>query len=143
MNKKLIELIENIAKNQRELYSPTGNYNKTFMVVLEAISEAEEPTVTAIAKSTSMTKGAISKVVRKLIAAELLEKSEFAVNRQKIFFQLTSAGSELLEGFKVARKEKMKQSEEFFSKYKFVDLAFVSSFLQEYSGYLEGNVGER
>ncbi len=137
MNKKIIELIEKIAKLQEELYRPKGGYNRTFMVVLEAVSEAEEPTVTEISKATAMTKGAISKVIKKLIAAELLEKSEFAINRQKIFFQLTPHGSELLEGFVAARKEKIKESEEFFKNYKFVDLAFVSSFLQEYSGYLE------
>ncbi len=139
MNKKLIELIEKIAKMQQELFWPEGGYNKTFMVVLEAISQAEEPTVTEIAKVTSMTKGAISKVIKKLMAADLLEKSEFAINRQKIFFQLSPRGTALLSQFQSDRKEKLKESEEFFKDYKFVDLAFVSTFLQEYNSYLSGD----
>ena len=72
-----------------------SGYDNSELNCLDAIGRLEQPNVTALAGEMRMTKGAISKILRKLSDKGAVEPYQLGSNRQKIFYRLTDAGQEL------------------------------------------------
>ena len=71
-----------------------SGYDNSELNCLDAIGRLEQPNVTALAGEMRMTKGAISKILRKLSDKGAVEPYQLGSNRQKIFYRLTDAGQE-------------------------------------------------
>ena len=69
-----------------------SGYDNSELNCLDAIGRLEQPNVTALAGEMRMTKGAISKILRKLSDKDAVEPYQRGSNRQKIFYRLTDAG---------------------------------------------------
>ena len=74
-----------------------SGYDNSELNCLDAIGRLEQPNVTALAGEMRMTKGAISKILRKLSDKDAVEPYQLGSNRQKIFYRLTDAGQELFD----------------------------------------------
>lgn len=76
-----------------------------------------QPNVTKIAERMRMTRGAISKIVKKLIGKELVESYQILKNKKEIYFRLTDNGRRLfdehLQCHTRARREKIALLQEF------------------------------
>ena len=106
---------------------------------IKAIHEMEFPNVTEISKRLRMTRGAISKIAKKLIARELIETYSVKDNKQKIFFRLTEAGQVLYEAHE---QRHMQWEKQFFAEFSSSQLEEVIDFMDAYNRYLESQIKE-
>ena len=80
--------------NDRETLA---GYDNSELNCLDAIGRREHPNVTALAETMRMTKGAVSKILRKLSEKGAVEPYQLGANRQKIYYRLTDSGRVLFE----------------------------------------------
>ena len=101
-SEELLQLVleyTNLSDETDRLHSrdSLSGYDNSELNCLDAIGRMEHPNVTALAEKMRMTKGAISKILRKLSDKGAVEPYQLGSNRQKIFYRLTDAGQELFD----------------------------------------------
>ena len=98
--------------------------------------------LTALAGEMRMTKGAISKILRKLADKGAVEPYQLGSNRQKIFYRLTDAGQELFD----AHRERHRGWEErellFFRSLSEEELSGAIRFFNDYNTDLRARLGK-
>lgn len=78
--------------NSRETLS---GYDNSELNCLDCVGRMDFPNVTAIAEEMRMTKGAVSKILRKLLDKNAVEAYQQKPNRQKVYYRLTAVGAAL------------------------------------------------
>ena len=115
-----------------------SGYDNSELNCLDAIGRLEQPNVTALAGEMRMTKGAISKILRK----DAVEPYQLGSNRQKIFYRLTDAGQELFD----AHRERHRGWEErellFFRSLSEEELSGAIRFFNDYNTDLRARLGK-
>lgn len=113
-------------------------YSETHCI--DFIGRLELPNVTKVAEQMRMTRGAISKMTKKLLAKGLIEKYTLETNRKEVYFRLTDQGKLLFDEHAKRHRQWEKRDMEFLSGYSPEELAVVSRFLQTFNGYLERQI---
>ena len=113
-------------------------YSETHCI--DAIGRLELPNVTKVAAHMGMTRGAISKMTKKLLARGLIEKYTLETNRKEIYFRLTDQGQLLFEEHEKRHKRWEKRDMEFLSRYSEEDVETVCRFMREFNVYLEEQI---
>lgn len=72
-----------------------AGYDNSELNCLDCIGRMENPNVTSIAEAMNMTKGAISKIIRKLSDKGTLADYQLDGNRQKVYYTLSDKGKAL------------------------------------------------
>ena len=106
-------------------------YSETHCI--DYIGRLELPNVTKVAEHMGMTRGAISKMTKKLLAKGLIEKYTLETNKKEVYFKLTDQGRLLFD-------EHAKRDMEFLERYSVEDVRTVSRFMTEFNGYLEEQI---
>jgi len=83
--------LNDAANNRADLLG----YDNSELNCLDCIGRLEHPNVTTIAEKMGMTKGAISKIARKLLDKNAIASYRLDDNRQKVFYRLTEKGKAL------------------------------------------------
>lgn len=109
---------------------------------IDYIGRLELPNVTKIAENMGMTRGAISKMTKKLLAKGLIEKYTLESNKKEVYFKLTDLGKMLFEEHAKRHKRWEKRDMEFLSHYSTEDVKTVYQFMKEFNHYLEGQIEE-
>ena len=91
--------------NDRETLA---GFDNSELNCLDGIGRMEHPNVTALAEAMRMTKGAVSKILRKLSEKGAVEPYQLGDNRQKVFYRLTGEGRVLF----AAHRERHRRWEE-------------------------------
>ncbi|QKE72304.1 MarR family transcriptional regulator [Arthrobacter citreus] len=98
---------EQVLMGFRELYNKMAWLNKVKMEVglnghkssevhcIESIGRIVDPNVTKLAESLYMTRGAITKITKKLMQKGLIESYQKPENKKEIYFRLTEQGKEI------------------------------------------------
>ncbi len=115
-------------------------YSETHCI--DYIGRLELPNVTKIAEHMGMTRGAISKMTKKLLAKGLIEKYTLESNKKEVYFKLTDLGKMLFEEHAKRHKRWEKRDMEFLSHYSTEDVKTVYQFMKEFNHYLEGQIEE-
>lgn len=115
-------------------------YSETHCI--DFIGRLELPNVTKIADSMRMTRGAISKMTKKLLAKGLIEKYTLETNKKEIYFRLTEQGKVLFDEHDKRHKRWEKRDMEFLSRYPKEKVETVYEFMQEFNDYLESQIKE-
>lgn len=115
-------------------------YSETHCI--DYIGRLERPNVTKVAEHMGMTRGAISKMTKKLLNRGLVEKYTLETNRKEIYFRLTEKGKVLFEEH--ARRHRLweKRDMNFLARYSTEEVRTVCRFMQEFNGYLESQIAE-
>lgn len=113
-------------------------YSETHCI--DFIGRLELPNVTKVADHMGMTRGAISKMTKKLLAKGLIEKYTLETNRKEIYFRLTDQGRLLFEEHDKRHKRWEKRDMEFLARYSKEDVETVRRFMQEFNEYLENQI---
>ena len=108
--------------------------------VIAAIGDLEEPNVTALAKTLRLTKGAVSKITKRLISSNVIEAYTIPDNRQKIFYRLLEKGRFLYEEHEKRHKLWLERDRQFLSQFTELQLEEFSKFMSSYNGYLEEQI---
>lgn len=147
MNNKILKLFAEYLEKQDALSKLTENeklhsfsYSEIHTVV--AIGDLEHPNVTAIAERMKMTKGAISKIIKRLAKVDAVREYQLPENRQKIFYSLTEYGKFLYEEHEKRHALWLKRDNVFLAKYNKEQLDFIEQFMTDFNTYLEEQIDE-
>ena len=145
MNTKLLDLFAEYLEKQDALSKLTENeklheYGYSEIHTIAAIGNLEEPNVTEIAKHMKMTKGAISKIIKKLQTAGAIESYQKIGNKQKVFYSLTDKGQFLYDEHEKRHNLWIKRDREFLDRYTKEQLNFISSFMVEFNSYMDEQI---
>lgn len=117
-------------------------YGYSEIHVIASIGELAEPNVTAIAIALQMSKGAISKITKKLMKAGILTSYEVADNKQKVFFKLSEKGEFLCEEHRKRHELWMLRDQQFLDQFSEAQQLQIMSFMESYNAYLEEKIEE-
>lgn len=113
-------------------------YSETHCI--DFIGRLELPNVTKIAEHMGMTRGAISKMAKKLLAKGLIEKYTLESNRKEIYFRLTDQGRKLFDEHAKRHILWEKRDMEFLERYSKEEVCTVYRFMKEFNAYLEHQI---
>lgn len=113
-------------------------YSETHCI--DFIGRLELPNVTKVAEHMRMTRGAISKMTKKLLVKGLIEKYTLETNKKEIYFRLTEQGKVLFDEHAKRHERWEKRDMEFLAKYPKEKVVTVYEFMQEFNDYLNEQI---
>ena len=117
-------------------------YDNSELNCLDAIGRLEQPNVTALAGEMRMTKGAISKILRKLSDKDAVEPYQLGTNRQRIFYRLTDTGHVLFDAHRERHRGWEERELSFFRSLSEEERAGAIRFFTDYKTDLRARLGK-
>ena len=112
------------------------NYSFSEMHTIDYIGKNELPNVTKIARHLGMTRGAISKVTKKLLRNKHVESFKLDTNKKEVYFRLTARGRELFNEHDNLHHEFTKIDFEYFKNIDAELLAKINFVLGDFDEFL-------
>lgn len=145
MNTDLMNLFVKYMEKQEILSKLTEDeklhgYNYSEIHTIAAIGDLAEPNVTQIAKYMNVTRGAISKITKRLIEQNLIEAYQREDNKQKIFFKLTKSGKFLYDEHEKRHQLWLKRDDAFIKQFDQKTVKQVEAFMTAFNDYLEEQI---
>lgn len=147
MNSEILSLFAKYMEKQEVLSKLTESeelhgYNYSEIHTIAVIGDSEFPNVTGISQVMHMTRGAISKITKRLIENGLIESYMIEGNNQKIFFRLTDKGQELYKEHEIRHNLWLERDNAFLQKYSKEELNEIHQFMLDFNEYLEDKISE-
>lgn len=147
MNAELLNLFAEYMEKQEVLSRLTEDerlhgFSYSEIHTIAAIGDLEEPNVTNIADRMSVTRGAISKITKRLQGQGLIEPYRRGGNKQKVFFQLTESGRVLYDEHEKRHELWLKRDDAFLAQFGAETVGQVESFMRAFNEYLETQITE-
>lgn len=142
MNTALMNLFVEYMEKQEIISKLTVDeklhgYNYSEIHTIAAIGSLAEPNVTQIANYMNVTRGAISKITKKLIEQNLIEAYQREGNKQKIFFRLTTSGRFLYDEHEKRHNLWLERDNAFIEQFDSETVEQVEKFMKAFNDYLE------
>ncbi|MGM0218616.1 MarR family winged helix-turn-helix transcriptional regulator [Enterococcus sp. AZ126] len=83
--------------NKQKMEQALKEYKPSEVHCIESIGKITDPNVTQLAESLYMTRGAISKITKKLLKKDLIERYQKPENKKEIYFRLTRQGQQVFD----------------------------------------------
>ena len=115
-------------------------YPHSELNVIQCIGATEHPNVSSIADQMNMTKGAISKIIRKLTDKGAITSYQLPGNRQKIFYQLTKQGEALFDAHARRHRAWEKSELAYLNTLPADVVAAAAVFFQNYNAHIKSNM---
>lgn len=143
----LLQEIASMLQRQELLTKLTENvcleeYSYSETHCIDYIGKSELPNVTKIADNMQMTRGAISKMTKKLLAKGLIEKYSLESNKKEIYFRLTKSGMKLYKEHEKRHKLWEQRDSKFLERYSKDEMEIITKFMKEFNLYLEEKIEE-
>lgn len=147
MNTELMKLFVKYMEKQEILSKLTEDeklhgYNYSEIHTIAAIGDLENPNVTQIANSMNVTRGAISKITKKLLEQNLIESYQRDGNKQKIFFRLTESGQFLYDEHAKRHNLWLKRDNAFIERFDLKTIEQIEEFMKAFNDYLQTQIEE-
>lgn len=147
MNTELMKLFVKYMEKQEILSKLTEDeklhgYNYSEIHTIAAIGDLENPNVTQIANSMNVTRGAISKITKKLLEQNLIESYQRDSNKQKIFFRLTESGQFLYDEHAKRHNLWLKRDNAFIERFDLKTIEQIEEFMKAFNDYLQTQIEE-
>lgn len=114
-------------------YDYKNIFNKNLLLsefhVIDCIGKNQLSNATFISKQLDMTKGAISKILTKLLNKDLIKSNRLEDNKKEIYYTLTSQGKEAFEIHKKLHDIEHQKFVSLLNKYNKEELNTINSFL--------------
>ena len=143
----LLEEIASMLQRQEMLTKLTESvcleeYSYSETHCIDYIGKTKLPNVTKIADNMQMTRGAISKMTKKLLAKGLIDKYTLESNKKEVYFRLTESGMELFKEHEKRHKLWEERDSRFLARYSNEEIEIVMKFMKEFNVYLEDKIEE-
>jgi DNA-binding MarR family transcriptional regulator len=147
MNTAVMNLFVQYMEKQEILSKLTEDeklhgYHYSEIHTIAAIGDLAEPNVTQIANYMNVTRGAISKIAKKLLEQNLIEAYQRDGNKQKIFFRLTKSGQFLYDEHEKRHNLWLKRDHAFIEQFDSETVEQVEKFMRAFNDYLEAQIEE-
>lgn len=128
---------EIIWLNKPELESALDGYTLSEIELIENISLIPNANVTKLAAASYMTRGAISKLTKKLIAKNIIESYQNAENKKEIYFRLTTNGQKINNVHQELHRTFLERDKEVFKNMTDDDFNTIFRFIGRYRQHLK------
>ncbi|AAK78739.1 DNA-binding MarR family transcriptional regulator [Clostridium acetobutylicum] len=137
----LRELFNKMAwLNKLKMEDSLKGYKPSEVHYIECIGKNVDSNVTKLAKSLYMTRGAISKMTKKLIEKNIVESYQKADNKKEIYFRLTEKGHEIYKLHENLHKEFQERDKVVFEQVTDEQFESMLSFIEKYSKHLDSEI---
>lgn len=115
-------------------------YKPSEVHCIESIGRNVDSNVTKLAESFYMTRGAISKLTKKLIKKGVIESYRKPDNQKEIYFKLTAQGKEIYKIHEQLHKEFQERDRVVFEQVTEEQFDRILNFLERYSRHLDAEI---
>lgn len=116
------------------------DYKSSEIHCIEAIGQNTDSNVTKLAESFYMTRGAISKLTKKLIKKGAIESYQKPDNKKEVYFRLTEQGQEIFDVHMELHNEFNERDAVVFDKITEEQYDMMLGFMNEYSRHLDQEI---
>lgn len=113
------------------------DYGVSEIHCIDLIGKIENPNVSKLSESMNMTRGAISKICKRLLNSKLIDKYKKPDNDKEIYFKLTELGEKLYKNHEIKHKQWEERNNKFFKNIDKKEQEVVASFLKKFNNYLD------
>ncbi|MFJ8521332.1 MarR family transcriptional regulator [Bacillus cereus] len=143
---------EQVMNGFRELYNKIVWLNKDKMEeglkgfkssevhCIEYIENNADSNVTQLAEAFYVTRGAISRMTKKLIQKGLIESYQKSENKKEVYFRLTEQGKEIYKIHEDLHKEFQDRDKAVYEQVTEEEFASIISFVEKYSRHLDAEI---
>ncbi|EEK73281.1 MULTISPECIES: MarR family transcriptional regulator [Bacillus] len=143
---------EQVMNGFRELYNKMVWLNKDKMEVglkgfkssevhcIEYIENNTDSNVTQLAEAFYVTRGAISRMTKKLIKKGLIESYQKSENKKEIYFRLTEQGKEIYKIHEELHNEFQERDKAVFEQVTEAEFDSIINFVEKYSKHLDAEI---
>jgi DNA-binding MarR family transcriptional regulator len=128
-------LLNNVAEK-----GDSKEYQISQVHCIALIGKMEDANVTRLADAFYMTKGAISKIIKKLLSCGAIESYQKPGNKQKIYYKLTAMGEDIDLKHEKLHKELVERDKNVFQQLNEQEKDNVIKFLEIYNCHLENEL---
>ncbi|MBU5362308.1 MAG: MarR family transcriptional regulator [Enterococcus sp.] len=107
---------------------------------IEFIGKHKDPNVTKMAESMYMTRGAISKLTKKMLKKKYIESYQNPDNKKEIYFKLTAEGKQVFDLHEQLHKEFEERDQIVFELIKDEQYEAFLKFLERYNQHLDREI---
>ena len=129
--------------DQAEMQAKLAGFKPAEVHTIQYIGQHTGANVTAIAAGLYVTRGAVSKMTKRLIRRELIEKYQSPENQKEVYFRLTANGQKVYEQHEAIDHEHEKRDQVVFESAGPEQVAGTLKFLQAYNRHLEQELQDR
>lgn len=122
-------LMDRISDDQLKKMLP--HLSVSSLHVLDVINRHEGIIGADIARDMDLTKGAVSKITRKLLDQDLIQKKQLPDNLKEIYFSVSPLGAELAELHRLFHQEKDKKAMGLLASFDVPSLEIVADFMEK------------
>ena len=126
--------------NRRKMEDSLKGYTSSEVHCMEYIEKNKDSNVTKLADSFYMTRGAISKLTKKLIKKELIESYQKSDNKKEIYFRLTEKGREVYDIHEKLHNEFSERDKVVFEQLTDEQFNSMLQFVELYSQHLDKEI---
>lgn len=126
--------------NKSKMEDSFKGYKSSEVHYIECIGKNVDSNVTKLAESLYMTRGAISKMTKKLIKKGLIENYQKPDNKKEIYFRLTEEGQRIYKVHEKLHKEFQERDKVVFDQVTEKQLDSMLSFVENYSKHLDAEI---
>lgn len=126
--------------NKIKMEESLKGYKSSEVHYIEYIGKNSESNVTKLAESFYMTRGAISKMTKKLIEKGVIESYQKPDNKKEIYFKLTKQGQEIYKVHEKLHKEFQDRDKAVFENITEKQFDSILNFLEKYSTHLDAEI---
>lgn len=99
--------------------------------LIDAIPADETVNIVGLARSSGVPKGTVSKIVRRFVADDLVERDRLPGNRKEVHLRLTALGAEIQQAHRGLHREMGSGIQEFLDRYTAADLEVIGRVLAD------------
>ncbi len=140
----LVELCENEKLLEKEYKTRTQGILNDFAIsemhCIDFIQTTEAPNVTKLAKKMNITKGGISKMIKKLIKKNAIETYSSESNKKEIYYRLTARGMEVFHAHEKIHNDWCLKESAFFDNFTEAELQPAINLLEKYNNHLKSRI---
>lgn len=126
--------------NKDKMEDSLKGYNSSEVHCIEYIEKNVDSNVTKLAESFYMTRGAISRITKKLIKKGLIENYQKSDNKKEIYFRLTEQGKVIYKIHEDLHKEFEERDKVVFDQVTEEEFDSILSFVEKYSRHLDTEI---
>ena len=126
--------------NKFKMEDSLKGYKSSEVHCIEYIGRNVDSNVTKLAESFYMTRGAMSKITKKLLKKGIIESYQKPDNKKEIYFRLTEQGKEVYKIHEKLHKEFQDRDKVVFEQITEEQFDSMISFIEKYSKHLDSEI---
>lgn len=113
------------------------DYHISEVHCIDLIGKIEDANVTRLSQASYMTKGAVSKIIKKLLRHGALESYQKSENKKEVYYRLTELGKDVYLKHEKFHRTMIERDRDVFNKLKEEEKDIVISFFEKFNRHLE------